>query len=158
MERVPKVVVVAVLGLAIVVAVVGNRAGRNVDPDLRYLAATAGAHTDPVPASYGPSQAGVPRLVAIGAGECIPCKAMAPIRAEIRREYRGVLAVDFYDVWKDPRAAGQFGTRVIPTLIFFDAAGRELGRREGYVPKAEIMATWRRYGVRVEPTQASWAW
>jgi thioredoxin 1 len=77
-------------------------------------------------------------------GECIPCKAMAPIRAEIRREYQGVLAVDFYDVWKNPAAARHFGIRVIPTLIFYDASGRELGRREGYVTRRRT--SWRQWG------------
>ncbi|MGK7311841.1 MAG: hypothetical protein ACN0LA_06330 [Candidatus Longimicrobiales bacterium M2_2A_002] len=46
---------------------------------------------EPVPESYESSEDGVPRLVALGAGECIPCRAMAPIRAELRREYAGRL-------------------------------------------------------------------
>ncbi len=104
---------------------------------------------EPVPESYESSEAGVPRLVALGAGECIPCRAMAPIRAELRREYAGALEVDFYDVWKDREAGGHFGIRVIPTLIYYDAAGRELGRQQGYVPKDRILETLQRLGVRL---------
>lgn len=96
---------------------------------------------EPVPESYESSEDGVPRLVALGAGECIPCRAMAPIRAELRREYAGRLEVDFYDVWKDRQAGAHFGIRVIPTLIYYDAAGRELGRQQGYIPKDVILAT-----------------
>lgn len=59
--------------------------------------------------------------------------------------------MDFYDVWKNPAAARHFGTRVIPTLIFYDATGRELGRREGYVAKVEILTTWARWGVTLRP-------
>jgi thioredoxin 1 len=152
MQSLARVFVVAALGAAVVLAVIGNRQRRDLEPDLLGLAAAAGEHTDPVPAGYGPSAPGLPRLVAVGAGECIPCKAMAPIRAGIRREYQGVLSVDFYDVWKNPAAARHFGIRVIPTLIFYDGSGRELGRREGYVTRAEIMATWGRWGVPLRPT------
>jgi thioredoxin 1 len=105
------------------------------------------AAEEPIPPTYGPSAPGLPRLVAIGAGECIPCKAMAPIRAELRREYAGVVAVDFYDVWKDPHAGRHFRAHAIPTLIYFDRNDRELGRRIGYVPKVDIVAALARYGM-----------
>jgi thioredoxin 1 len=152
MHSLTKAVVLVLLGVAVILAAATGRQRSAADPDLLGLAAAAGAHTDPLPAGYGPSTAGIPRLVAIGAGECIPCKAMAPIRAELRREYPGVLAVDFYDVWKNPAAARHFGTRVIPTLIFYDADGRELGRREGYIAKADILVTLSRWGVTLRPT------
>lgn len=152
MHSLIKLVVVLLLGVAVMLAAATSRQRQAAEPDLLGLAASAGAANDPIPTGYGPSTAGVPRLVAIGAGECIPCKAMAPIRADLRREYQGVLAVDFYDVWKKPAAARHFGTRVIPTLIFYDAAGRELGRREGYVGKADILATWASWGVVLHPT------
>lgn len=38
---------------------------------------------EPIPPTYETTAPGLPRLVAVGAGACIPCKAMAPIRAEI---------------------------------------------------------------------------
>jgi thioredoxin 1 len=145
-----KAVILVLLGVAVLFAVATSRQRRAAEPDLLGLAA-AGGHSDPVPAGYGPSTPGIPRLVAIGAGECIPCKAMAPIRAELRRDYQGVLAVDFYDVWKNPAAGRHFGTR-IPTLIFYDASGRELARREGYVGRAEILATWAQWGVTLRRT------
>lgn len=102
---------------------------------------------EPVPESYEPSEPGLPRLVALGAGSCIPCRAMAPIRAELWREYAGRLEVDFYDVWKDRQAGVRFGVQVIPTLIYYDSAGRELGRQQGYVPKETILARMRDYGI-----------
>jgi thioredoxin 1 len=102
---------------------------------------------EPIPPTYESTHPGLPRLVAIGAGSCIPCRAMAPIRADLRRDYAGALVVDFYDVWKDRQAGFHFGIQVIPTLIYYDGAGVELGRQEGYVPKDHILATLRRYGV-----------
>lgn len=109
---------------------------------------------DPVPPSYASSQPRLPRLVAIGAGKCIPCRAMAPIRAELRREYAGALVVDFYDVWKDPPAGDHFGVWVIPTLIYYDGAGRELGRFQGYIPKAQILDALDRYGIDLPPVRS----
>ena len=36
---------------------------------------------------------GLPQLIDLGAGKCIPCKKMAPILDELKAEYAGVLEV-----------------------------------------------------------------
>jgi thioredoxin 1 len=90
--------------------------------------------------------AGLPRLVDLGADTCIPCKAMAPILVELRVEYAGRLQVDFIDVWKDPSAGDPYNIYAIPTQIFYDGNGRELIRHEGFFSKADILATWKRFG------------
>jgi thioredoxin 1 len=36
---------------------------------------------------------------------------------------------------------------VIPTQIFYDAAGRELFRHEGFFGKDDILAKWKELGV-----------
>lgn len=94
----------------------------------------------------GAASTGVPRLVDLGADSCIPCKAMAPILVELRAEYAGRLQVDFIDVWKNPGAADPYRIYAIPTQIFFDSQGKELSRHEGFLSKADILATWRRLG------------
>jgi thioredoxin 1 len=98
--------------------------------------------------SHGPtSVAGaIPRLVDLGADKCIPCKAMAPILVELRAEYAGRMRVDFIDVWKDPSAGDPYNIYAIPTQIFFGADGKELTRHEGFNSKADILATWKRFG------------
>jgi thioredoxin 1 len=88
----------------------------------------------------------LPRLVDLGADRCIPCKAMAPILVELRAEYAGRMQVDFIDVWKDPSAGDPYNIYSIPTQIFFDERGRELTRHQGFISKADILATWRRLG------------
>ena len=112
----------------------------------------APAPEEPVPASYESSAPGLPRIVALGAGRCIPCKAMAPVRIELRREYAGALAVDFYDVWVDKEAGRHFGVGTIPALVFYDASGEELGRRVGFMSKDAILAALRSYGIELRPT------
>lgn len=95
-----------------------------------------------------PSNAGnLPRLVDLGASKCVPCKMMAPILEEIRKEYDGRLAVEFIDVWKNPGAGREYGVRMIPTQIFYGADGKESFRHEGFFGKEDILAKWRELGV-----------
>jgi thioredoxin 1 len=91
----------------------------------------------------------LPRLVDLGAGKCIPCKAMAPILEELRKEYDGVFEVIFIDVWEDPPAAEPYKINLIPTQVFFDAKGRELWRHEGFLAKADILTKWKELGVEL---------
>ena len=94
--------------------------------------------------------AALPRLLELGADKCIPCRMMAPILTELRQEYSGKLQVDFIDVWKNPEAGDTYGVRVIPLQIFFDAAGRELFRHEGFFAKEDILAKWKELGFTLE--------
>jgi len=96
----------------------------------------------------------VPRLLDLGSVSCIPCKMMAPILEELRKEYAGKLQVDFIDVNQDREAAVRFGIGVIPTQIFQDASGSELFRHEGFFAKEDILAKWRELGVNLKPAAA----
>jgi len=93
----------------------------------------------------------LPRLVDVGADQCIPCKMMAPILTELKKEYAGSLEVEFVDVWKNPGAGDKYRIRVIPTQIFYDASGKELGRHQGFISKEGILAAFRQYNVPLNP-------
>jgi thioredoxin 1 len=95
----------------------------------------------------------LPKLVDLGADKCIPCKMMAPILEELKKEYAGVFDVEFIDVWKNPDAGKPYSIRVIPTQIFFDASGKELFRHEGFFSKEDILAKWKQFGVELTKTQ-----
>jgi thioredoxin 1 len=90
----------------------------------------------------------LPRLVDLGAGKCIPCKMMAPILEEVKKEYAGIFDVEFIDVWENPDAGEKYNIRMIPTQIFFDAAGKELFRHEAFFSKEDILAKWKELGVQ----------
>jgi len=92
------------------------------------------------------SAAALPRLVDVGADKCIPCKMMAPILDELEKEYAGKFEVEFVDVWKYREKAAQYSVQMIPTQIFYDAAGKELYRRSGFIGKEDILAQWRELG------------
>jgi len=95
----------------------------------------------------------VPKLVDLGASKCIPCKMMAPILEELKREYAGKLDVVFIDVWKNGKAIGEYKIRSIPTQIFYDSTGKERFRHEGFFSKEDILAKWKELGVSLGPAK-----
>jgi len=134
---------VPLLLAATVIVVLANKPDRETGPSAPVSTPAA----QPM-VSHGTAAqpAGIPRLVDLGADTCIPCKAMAPILVELRTEYAGRLQVDFIDVWKNPSAGDPYNIYAIPTQIFFDGNGKELTRHEGFNSKADILATWKRFG------------
>jgi thioredoxin 1 len=98
-------------------------------------------------ASSPAATAKLPKLVDLGADKCIPCKMMAPILEELKKEYAGKLNIEFIDVWKNPDAGKAFGIEMIPTQIFFDAEGKELFRHTGFFGKEDILGKWKELGV-----------
>jgi thioredoxin 1 len=101
----------------------------------------------------GSSAAGLPKLVDLGAGKCIPCKMMAPILDELENSYQGQFDVVFYDVWENPSIAEHYGVRIIPTQIFFDASGNELFRHEGFYSKEDILNKWNELGISFKESE-----
>jgi thioredoxin 1 len=92
------------------------------------------AQTTSAPASA----AALPRLVDLGADKCIPCKKLAPILEELRKEYAGRMSVEFIDVWENPGAGKPYNIRLIPTQILYDRDGKEVWRHEGFIPKKDL--------------------
>lgn len=101
--------------------------------------AALAASTLPKPAPAVPVK-GMVTLVDLGATTCVPCRMMAPILAELEKEYKGKAAVVFIDVRENNEAARRFGIRAIPTQIFFDRNGKEISRHEGFLDKKSISA------------------
>ena len=58
-------------------------------------------------------------MVDLWATWCGPCKAIAPIIAELAKEYEGKIAVGKCDVEENDDIAMEFGVRNIPTILFF---------------------------------------
>jgi len=130
---------VAVLGVAI-----ARNAGRKPASALSVPGDRALKAGEPESARQGRA---LPRLVDLGAGACIPCKAMKPILDDLMENHAGTFKTEFIDVWKDKAAGKAYNIKMIPTQIFFDADGRERFRHEGFMSKEKILATWRELGV-----------
>lgn len=97
----------------------------------------------------------LPKLVDLGASKCIPCKKMAPILEELKRDYAGILDVEFIDVWQKENAkkAEEYKVESIPTQVFLDPKGKELWRHVGFFSKEDILAKWKELGYDFKPKQ-----
>jgi thioredoxin 1 len=94
----------------------------------------------------------LPLLLDLGAEKCIPCKMLAPILEEMKKEYKGVLIVKFIDVWKPENVAEgkKYKIETIPTQIFFDENGKELWRHVGFISKEDMLKKWKELGYDFE--------
>jgi thioredoxin 1 len=90
---------------------------------------------------------GLVTMLDLGAHKCIPCKMMAPIIEELQKEYNGRASIIFIDVWEHREQAQRFAISVIPTQIFYDKQGKEVGRHVGFLDKKSIVAGLEKLGV-----------
>lgn len=141
----------ALMGGAFVVLLVAVIAGvyvggkRTESPRDVSAAASTPAPATAIPAVPAP---GMVTMLDIGATECIPCKMMAPVIEELKKEFDGRAAVLFIDVWKNPEQGQRFGVRSIPTQIFYDSQGREVDRHVGFLDKDSIRGMLAKLGVQ----------
>jgi thioredoxin 1 len=86
--------------------------------------------------------AGVPVVIDFGADSCIPCKEMAPVLVALHDELKGKAIIRFVDVWKYRELADGIPLQVIPTQVFFDAAGKP------FTPSAKLQIQLTQYSNR----------
>ncbi len=152
-----KILIVLALGSAVVGAVMlkKGRASAETSPGTPAVAA---AVARAVASGSHPSSAvttKLPKLLDLGAGKCIPCKAMAPILEGLKQEYAGRMDVEFIDVWQNPDAGKRYGIEVIPTQIFYSADGKERFRHVGFFGKEDILGKWKELGVDLRGAQSA---
>ena len=82
-------------------------------------------------------QSTLPVLVDFTAVWCGPCKMLAPVVAQLARQWHGKLKVVKLDVDENPEIAMQFGIMGVPTLILFQD-GKQAERVTGYQPKDRL--------------------
>ncbi|MFH2066887.1 MAG: thioredoxin domain-containing protein [Pseudomonadota bacterium] len=131
---------IAALGLIILLTVFGMVRSQ-------FFSGPAESTASPAQPETISSTPGRVTMIDLGATSCIPCKMMAPIIEELKKEYAGKADIIFIDVWKDPAPAKKYGIRAIPTQIFFDAQGREFFRHTGFMDKKQIIEVLSRMGV-----------
>jgi len=158
MNKIAKILIFIALIAAVAIIIIVKQYGSSsqaTPPQAVAVSASESAEQQE-PAAYRPEQItgkGLPALIDIGAGTCIPCKLMAPILEELKKELAGKLVVQFIDLNKFPNSAQVYGIRVMPTQIFYDALGKELFRHEGFYSKEGILAKWKELGVDLTHTK-----
>lgn len=79
----------------------------------------------------------LPLVVDFWATWCGPCRAIAPIVAELAEEYDGRVVVGKCDVEENDDIAMEFGIRNIPTLLFIKN-GQVVDKHVGAATKSKI--------------------
>ena len=83
-------------------------------------------------------QSDKPTLVDFFAEWCGPCKMMAPILKDVKKETGDSVTIIKVDVDKSPQAANEYQVQGVPTLILFKN-GKPLWRNSGVIPKARLI-------------------
>jgi len=83
---------------------------------------------------------GKPVVAEFGATSCESCRAMKPVLGALAREHGERMTVVDIDLLKNTGSASRYKIQLMPTQVFFDAQGREIGRHMGKISGNEILA------------------
>jgi len=150
MNKAIKIVIVAVLVIVVAIVIGLKEKNQQSVPETSDTAPPSPESTLMSPQQEKTAKQKLPKLIDLGAGKCVPCKMMAPVLAEIKKEYKGKLEVVFIDVWENPDEAKKYNIKLIPTQIFYDASGKELFRHEGFFSEQDIMAKYKELGIHLQ--------
>ena len=106
-----------------------------------------GAPASPDPADLA-RDAGKPVIADFGLGLCKQCKQQTATLKEVEATYGDRVVVRMVMVNKEQALVERYQVELIPTLVFFDPAGKEAFRKVGPLPYKEIRDQLARMGVK----------
>lgn len=84
-------------------------------------------------------QSEIPVLIDFYADWCGPCKMLAPILKEVKKELENSIKIIKIDVDKNQPLAAKYQVRGVPTMILFKN-GKQLWRQSGLPQKKDILS------------------
>lgn len=115
----------------------GQEADTAVAPKTEAAAVAAGHVSDidekAILESGFKSEKGLPLVVDFSAVWCGPCQQFKPIFHKAAADFEGRIDFLAIDVDSFPSLAEKYGVSAIPTVVYFDAAGKETNRTTGFV-------------------------
>ena len=127
--------VAAVLGFAVVAGAISYvliERSTALAPEVQYA-----AEADEVQRAL---LLGKPAVIEFGSNACASCREMKPILEALQREQGERISVLNIDILKTRGYISRYKIQLMPTQVFFDAQGREIGRNMGKVSAGEILA------------------
>lgn len=109
------------------------------------LAQAAPALPDPADQAR---ESGKPLIADFGLGLCKQCKQQKAALDEIEAAYGDRIVVRMVMVNREQALVDRYKVELIPTLVFFDPAGKEVFRKVGPLPYKEIRDQLARMGVK----------
>jgi thioredoxin 1 len=97
---------------------------------------------------------GLPLFLEVGSDTCVPCVAMEEVLEELRRDYEGVLVVEFLHA-KNSEQVKQLGIHAIPTQVFYNEKGEEFSRHTGYIGADDIVSIFQENGIDLQKRKSS---
>lgn len=91
-------------------------------------------------------QSDKPVLVDFSAEWCGPCKMMAPILKDVKKEVGETATILKIDVDKNPGTASEYQIQGVPTLILFKK-GKAVWRQSGVIPKAGLVGVIKKFTI-----------
>lgn len=129
----------AAMGVAAVAAILLLGAGCSEPPRPHAPASmpSDGAAPDAFALSVGQ---GRPTVIEFGASACASCRDMKVVLADLRKSHGTQIGIAEIDLIQQRDAIREYRIHVMPTQVFFDAQGREIGRHIGVIDGAGILA------------------
>lgn len=85
-----------------------------------------------------------PTLVDVFATWCGPCKAMAPLFEQAKKQLGDSVTALKIDMDKNPAFASRYGIRSVPTLMLFKN-GKVVWQKSGVIPANDLVAKSRQF-------------
>ena len=90
-----------------------------------------------------------PLIVRFGLDRCLQCIKQSQAFEVLAPKYEGELVFRAVHIVQEEEMVGAYKVLLIPTVLFFDAAGNEVFRHVGYLDPAQLEAEFRKADLTV---------